>query len=140
MASAIQLSPLAGEHNDWLSHGRRTQSTRMVAESFVHRREIRANEPLSLDDGMILYTHQDLPELGCTGQCGPQRSIRLAGVFQFKCPYQPDQYLCPSLQILRVSSGQKQAMLMPCRWRITSKIWTGMPTPLTKSIPLVGFT
>ena len=84
MASPVQPSPLAGEYDDWLSRLGEALSAREWSPNLLALVEkLGDNEPLDLHDGMILYNHQDLPNL----VHWPMRSaapVWLAGVFQFK--------------------------------------------------------
>ena len=65
MASAVQPSPLAGEHDDWLSRlGEELNAREWSPNLLAIVEKLGGNEPLNLNDGMLLYNHQDLPELG----------------------------------------------------------------------------
>ncbi|MCH1616031.1 MAG: hypothetical protein L7R83_00805, partial [Candidatus Poseidonia sp.] len=70
MVVPVQPVPLAGEHIKWLGRLKEnverndwSQPLRPIVAKLV------ANQPLNLTDGMALYTHADLHEVGALADC-----------------------------------------------------------------------
>ena len=65
MEAALLPSPLAGEHHDWLEQLRESLSQRRWSDALQPLADkLARNQPLSLKDGLTLYNHVDLNELG----------------------------------------------------------------------------
>jgi len=65
-----QPLPVAGEDADWLSQLDKKLSSRTWSAAFAPLvQKLAVNEPLDLADGMVLYTHADLHELGALANC-----------------------------------------------------------------------
>ena len=65
MEAALLPSPLAGEHHDWLEQLRESLSQRRWSDALQPLADkLARNQPLSLKDGLTLYNHIDLNELG----------------------------------------------------------------------------
>ena len=57
--------PLAGEHHNWLEQLRKSLSQRRWSEALQPLADkLARNQPLSLNDGLTLYNHVDLNEVG----------------------------------------------------------------------------
>ena len=70
MASVGQPAPLAGEHADWLSRLVQNISARSWSSNLQSiAGKLMENQALTLEDGMVLYTHPDLHELGALANC-----------------------------------------------------------------------
>ena len=65
MEAVLLPPPLAGEHHDWLEQLRESLSQRRWSDALQPLADkLATNQPLSLKDGMTLYNHVDLNELG----------------------------------------------------------------------------
>jgi aminodeoxyfutalosine synthase len=66
MQATVSPEPLAGEAEDWLQHlsAELADSSAWSANLRGLVEKLRSNTPLNLEDGMTLYRHQNLPELG----------------------------------------------------------------------------
>ena len=70
MASVGQPAPLAGEHADWLSRLVQNISARSWSSNLQSiAGKLMENQALTLEDGMVLYTHPDLHEIGALAHC-----------------------------------------------------------------------
>lgn len=70
MVSVGQPAPLAGEHADWLSRLVQNISARSWSSNLQSiASKLMENQALTLEDGMVLYTHPDLHELGALAHC-----------------------------------------------------------------------
>jgi len=70
MVPAVQPAPLAGEHADWLKRLGQNVDEKSWSESLQPIVEkLVKNHPLDVKDGMILYTHDNLHELGALADC-----------------------------------------------------------------------
>ena len=70
MVPTGQPAPVAGEHGDWLLRLGQHLDQRLWSpnlHSIVEK--LRLNEPLDLSDGMTLYSHSDLHEIGALAHC-----------------------------------------------------------------------
>ena len=70
MVPTGQPTPVAGEHGDWLLRLGQHLDERSWSpdlQSIVEK--LRLNEPLDLHDGMTLYNHSDLHEIGALAHC-----------------------------------------------------------------------
>ncbi|MEC7989214.1 MAG: CofH family radical SAM protein [Candidatus Thermoplasmatota archaeon] len=65
MEAVLLPPPLAGEHHNWLEQLRESLSRRRWSEALQPLADkLARNQPLSLKDGLILYNHVDLNEVG----------------------------------------------------------------------------
>ena len=65
MEAVLLPPPLAGEHHDWLEQLRESLSQRRWSDALQPLADkLARNQPLSLKDGLTLYNHVDLNELG----------------------------------------------------------------------------
>ena len=65
MEAVLSPAPLAGEHHDWGTCGWNLHWTSaMVVCAETHRSKLAANRPLTIEDGLVLYHHPDLNEVG----------------------------------------------------------------------------
>lgn len=70
MVSAGQPAALAGEHADWLARLEQNISAKTWSinlQSIADK--LMENQALTLEDGMVLYNHSDLHELGALAHC-----------------------------------------------------------------------
>lgn len=65
MEAVLLPFPLAGEHHNWLEQLRKSLSQRRWSEALQPLADkLARNQPLSLKDGLTLYNHVDLNEVG----------------------------------------------------------------------------
>ena len=65
MEAVLLPFPLAGEHHNWLEQLRKSLSQRRWSEALQPLADkLARNQPLSLNDGLTLYNHVDLNEVG----------------------------------------------------------------------------
>ena len=65
MEAVLLPPPLAGEHHDWLEQLRESLAQRRWSEALQPLADkLARNQPLSLKDGLTLYNHVDLNEVG----------------------------------------------------------------------------
>ncbi len=82
MAPSLQPAPLAGEAAHWLDNlAENIASTSWSPALQPIVEKLVRNEPLSLADGMILYTHPDLHELGALAHCVRKARFGLRAFF-----------------------------------------------------------
>ena len=82
MGSTLQPKPLAGEDPRWLDN--LADNIAMTSWSPVLQpiaEKLVRNEPLSLEDGMVLYSHPDLHELGALAHCVRKARFGLRAFF-----------------------------------------------------------
>ena len=77
-----QPAPVAGEHGDWLLRlGQHLDQRPWSPDLHSIVKKLRLNEPLNLSDGMTLYGHSDLHEIGALAHCVRQARFGLQAFF-----------------------------------------------------------
>ena len=104
MEAVLQPAPLAGEHEDWLHRLGVSLSASKWSESLQGIvGKLALNTPLDLEDGVVLFNHPDLHELGALANA-VRGALWSPSVLQLERPHQPNEHLRSCLSLLCIPS------------------------------------
>ena len=104
MEAVHQPAPLAGEHEDWLHRLGVSLSASKWSESLQGIvGKLALNTPLDLEDGVVLFNHPDLHELGALANAVREARFGRQAFFNSNV-HQPNEHLRACLSLLCIPS------------------------------------